>query len=243
MRQDLRKTIPQAITTLRVCCGAAALFSAHFGEARTAATLITLGSITDGIDGPVARRLGVTSEFGAMYDYFADYLCYVAAPAVLSLILIKPPIAPWMLVLLGLPLLAGAIRYPRNLIYKKTEDFEATGSPGLGTVFYAYFLVTVTFTGLDSFTGDLWFNRIVLTIVAVVSCLMVSGIRYLKTPGRHLFAGLLIGLAVMPFVFTRLLAAVALACGFVFAFVSPLSVLRRPWSAGNPLRNSAQKVR
>jgi phosphatidylserine synthase len=70
------------IGTLRVGCGAPALFAVHFQEEEFAATLITLGFITDGIDGPVARKLGVSSEFGASHDYFANYLCYIVAQKV-----------------------------------------------------------------------------------------------------------------------------------------------------------------
>ncbi len=42
-----------------------------------AATFITLGAVTDGLDGWAARRLGVSSPFGALFDYFCDYLCFV----------------------------------------------------------------------------------------------------------------------------------------------------------------------
>ncbi len=227
-QEFLKRAVPQVITSLRILFGTAALFAAHLHSATLAATFITVGSITDGIDGPVARKLGVVSEFGAVVDYFADYLCYVAAPAVLSLILIRPPLTGWMLVVLGLPLLAGAIRYPRNLTYKKTENFDALGSPGLGTVFYAYFMVTLAFTGLDEYLEPLWYNRIVLTIVAAVSCLMVTTIRYLKAPRRLLFLALLIGLGLMPFLYTRLLAAIALISGFIFVFFSPLLSKWRP---------------
>jgi phosphatidylserine synthase len=228
-RRWLPFAIPQAVTASRVVLGGAALFAAHFHNAHLAATLITFGSITDGIDGAVARKLGACSEFGAQFDYFADYLCYIVSPAALSLLLFEAPPGAWMLIALGLPLLGGALRYPRNLLYQKNEDFNERGSPGLGTLFYAYFIVTLVFTDLRAIVGNAAFQWIVAGIITVVSCLMVTSVRYMRLPKyRPLAVALFIGLAIMPFFYSRILAGIALVSGFVFCFIVPFFTNRSP---------------
>ena len=79
-----RVAVPQLLTASRVAFGAAGILAATEGQLYRSATMITLGTVTDGIDGFMSRRLGVSSSFGAVFDYFADYTCFV--------------IAPWMLV-------------------------------------------------------------------------------------------------------------------------------------------------
>jgi CDP-diacylglycerol---serine O-phosphatidyltransferase len=228
-RQAIKTCIPQVVTASRVVLGGAALFAAYFHNARLAATLIIYGSITDGIDGAVARKLGVCSEFGAMFDYFADYLCYIVAPAALSLLLFEERPGAWILVVLGLPLLAGALRYPRNLVYQKSQNFEELGNPGLGTLFYAYFIVTLVFTELRGIVSGTQFLWIVVVIITVVSCLMVTSVRYMRLPKyRPLAVALFIGLAIMPFFWSKILAGIALASGFVFCFITPFFANRRP---------------
>jgi CDP-diacylglycerol---serine O-phosphatidyltransferase len=222
-------SIPQTVTASRIALGGAALFAAYVHNGRLAATLITLGSITDGIDGAMARKLDVCSEFGALFDYFADYLCYVVAPVALSLLLFEELPGAWTLLVLGLPLLSGALRYSRNLLYQKSQDFERIGNPGLGTVFYAYFIITLIFTDLKLVVGAVAFHWIVLVINTAVCSLMVTSVRYMKLPRyRPLAFALLVGLAVMPFVYTRILAGIALSLGFVFCFIVPFFTNRRP---------------
>ena len=42
---------------------------------------IIVAAIFDALDGRVARRLGVTSQFGAELDSLSDFLCFGVAPA------------------------------------------------------------------------------------------------------------------------------------------------------------------
>jgi phosphatidylserine synthase len=222
----LRFGIPQGITASRVILGGGALYAGVFQRVDLAATLITLGAVTDGLDGPLARRLGVISEFGALFDYFADYLCYIVAPVMLSLSIAESH-GPLSLIVLGLPLLAGAIRYSRNAGLLKTQAFDEVGIPGLGTVFYAFFIVTLAFLDLRSVLGAVLLNRILLLTVVAVSCLMILPVRYPKLMKfKWISAPILLGFVVMPFVYTKVLAAIALALGFVYTAISPFFLLK-----------------
>jgi len=218
----LRFVIPQAITASRIVLGGSALYAAAFHRIGLAATLITLGAVTDGLDGPLARRLGVSSEFGALFDYFADYLCYIVAPVALSLLLAGETAGPFSLVALGFPLLTGAIRYSRNAGLIKTETFDDVGIPGLGTVFFAFFIVTLAFLDPGPVIGAELLKGILISTVVAVSCLMILPVRYPRLMKfRWIAAPILLGFALMPFVYTRTLAAVALALGFVYTAISP----------------------
>ena len=218
----LRFVIPQAITASRIVLGGSALYASAFRRPGLAATLITLGAVTDGLDGPLARRLGVSSEFGALFDYFADYLCYIVSPVALSLLIAGESAGPFSLIALGFPLLAGAIRYSRNAGLLRTEAFDDVGIPGLGTVFYAFFIVTLAFLDAGPAIGAVLLKGILVWTVVAVSCLMILPVRYPRLMKfRWLSAPILIGFAVMPFVYTKALAAVALALGFVYTAISP----------------------
>jgi CDP-diacylglycerol---serine O-phosphatidyltransferase len=242
---DLRLSIPQTVTASRILFGGSALFAAIFRRADLAATLITLGAVTDGLDGPLARMLGVTSDFGALFDYFADYLCYIVAPSVLSFVLVKEPPGVFSLIILGLPVLSGAIRYARNAVWLRKENFAEMGFPGLGTVIYAFFIVTLTFINLEEFIGVIILKRLVLIIIFMVSCLMVLPLRYPKLMKFNwLSVPVLLGITLMPFCYPRILAGIALALGCVYTFVSPFFMDQRPRhssfqttseSPGNPL--------
>ncbi len=225
---DLRFLVPQTLTASRVIFAGGAIFAASSSDVHLAATLITFGAVTDGLDGPIARKLGVTSEFGALFDYFSDYLCYIVAPSILSFILLKEPKDPLFITLLGLPLLTGAVRYARNGLRLRSENFADVGIPGLGTVIYAFFIVTLAFTRLEEIVGSFLLNRLILSTVCLVSCLMVLPVRYPKLMKFRWFSAIVLpGFVLMPFLYTRTLAAITLALGCIYTFVSPLFMNQR----------------
>jgi CDP-diacylglycerol---serine O-phosphatidyltransferase len=135
-RAAARVAAPQILTAARLVLGAGALAAAADGRLITAATLITLGTFTDGLDGPLARRLGVATPFGALFDYFADYVCYIVAPWGLARALV--PSAPALV--MALPFLTGAARYARNGVTVTAAGGAVDELPGLGTVFFAFVL-------------------------------------------------------------------------------------------------------
>ena len=223
--QILRFFIPQVITASRVLLSGAALSSAVFRRTQLTAILITLGAVTDGLDGSLARKLRATTEFGALFDYFADYLCYIVVPVVLSTLLIEQAADPLALFLLGLPLLAGIIRYARNAIWLRRENFEELGFPGLGTVFYAFFIVTLVFLDLENTIGAVMLRRSLFVIVPWLSCMMVLPLRYPKLMKYKLvLVPILLALCLMTFAFTKFLATCTLVLGFIYAVAAPFFI-------------------
>jgi CDP-diacylglycerol--serine O-phosphatidyltransferase len=219
----MRGLVPQAVTSLRIVFGAAALVAAEDGRLADAAMYITFGTVADGLDGLAARLLHATSGFGALFDYFADYLCSVVAPWVLARGLIAQPLGTTREVLLALPLVTGAIRYARNGLIISAPTDEAVDLPGLGTVFFSFLIVTAVFLDAPARFGEPLFAAVLTGLVAILSVLMLVPIQYPKL-ARFAGAGpiVLVALAVMPFAWTTALAGATLAGGLLYALFAPL---------------------
>jgi CDP-diacylglycerol--serine O-phosphatidyltransferase len=78
---SINRLIPNILTLAALCSGLTALRFALQGEMRLAVIAIIVAAIFDALDGRVARRLGVTSRFGAELDSLSDFLCFGVTPA------------------------------------------------------------------------------------------------------------------------------------------------------------------
>lgn len=223
-----RFLVPQLLTGLRVVLGGLALFQSMQGHVHWAATWITYGALTDGLDGIAARRLNATSDFGAAFDLFSDYLCYIIAPVSLSMHFFGAQPGTASMVVLGLPLLAGAIRYSRNIGWGRTQTFAIVGIPGLATVIYSFFIVTLIFSRAEEEIGIYWTRMMLLVLVPILSGLMVSTVRFSKLMKHHwIFFPVMVGFLIMPFALTQLFATIAFGFGFLYTVLSPVLIYAR----------------
>jgi CDP-diacylglycerol--serine O-phosphatidyltransferase len=78
---SINRLIPNVLTLAALCSGLTAIRFALQGEMRLAVIAIIVAAIFDALDGRVARRLGVTSRFGAELDSLSDFLCFGVTPA------------------------------------------------------------------------------------------------------------------------------------------------------------------
>jgi CDP-diacylglycerol--serine O-phosphatidyltransferase len=78
---SINRLIPNVLTLAALCSGLTAIRFALLGEFRLAVIAIIVAAIFDALDGRVARRLGVTSQFGAELDSLSDFLCFGVTPA------------------------------------------------------------------------------------------------------------------------------------------------------------------
>jgi len=86
MRRGLRgfsvnRLIPNVITLAALSAGLTAIRFGLQGQFRLAVVAVIVAAIFDALDGRVARRLGVTSRFGAELDSLSDFLCFGVTPA------------------------------------------------------------------------------------------------------------------------------------------------------------------
>lgn len=214
--------VPQALTGLRIALSAGAIMFALVHQSAVAAKLIAEATVTDILDGPIATKLRVQTDFGALFDYFADYLCYIVAPVVLSCTLFLRSGIGYPVLLLAVPLLTGAIRYSRNANLLKTESFAQVGFPGLLTACYALFVVGAVLVDLEAMLGTARFRLLLYTTIPVLSLLMVLRVRYPKlTVSKAVGIPVVVFLLGLPFVLTKLLAGFMLCVVLVYTFVSP----------------------
>ena len=224
-----RWIIPQVLTGSRLAAGAGAILAAFLSHNSLAATLVIMFVVTDALDGPIARRLNATTEFGALFDYFADYLCYVVVPAVVSVGILRNSVGVLALAILATPMVVGGIRYARNLQSARSESFDEVGLPGLGTMFYGFFVFGLVFLDREGRVDKHMLKLVLMSVVPVMSCLMLTPIRYPKLANHNfILVPVIVGLNVMPYWATEILSACTLLLIIVYVVFSPL-LLPQPW--------------
>src|SRR3954453_5513425 len=78
---SVNRLIPNVLTLAALCSGLTAIRFGLQGQFRLAVIAVIVAAIFDALDGRVARRLGVSSRFGAELDSLSDFLCFGVAPA------------------------------------------------------------------------------------------------------------------------------------------------------------------
>lgn len=147
-----------------------------------AGMLIMIAALFDGIDGPVARWLGVQSDLGEQLDSLADLTTFGLAPGALMYFMyfshmkmqipsIPYPI-PTGLMLASLFPICTAFRLARFNVTHDPGSFTGLPSPvaGLSIAFLPFF---------TKYSGKLPLS-FSLTLFIVMALLMVSNIRYTK---------------------------------------------------------------
>lgn len=75
--------VPNALTLVGLCAGITGIRYAIDEQWERAVIAIVVAGVIDGLDGRVARGLGVTSRFGAELDSLSDFVCFGVAPALI----------------------------------------------------------------------------------------------------------------------------------------------------------------
>ena len=211
------------LTAGRVVLAAAAIDAALADQVSRAAALITLSAVLDGLDGKVARWLNASGPFGALFDYFCDYLAFVVAPWMLTRTLLGGDRPVFADVVLTLPLVTGAIRYARSSLIVTSHTEEVRDLPGLATVFFAFVSVVAVFLDASSRLSPEQFSLCLLTMTALFSALMVAPIQYPKLSSfRGVPTAVLLLLTTMPMFGTTAIALAALIIGSLYVLVGPL---------------------
>src|SRR5215217_4772680 len=80
---SINRLIPNVLTLAALCAGLTAIRYGLQGQMERAVIAIIVAAVLDALDGRVARRLGVTSRFGAELDSLSDFLCFGVTPALI----------------------------------------------------------------------------------------------------------------------------------------------------------------
>lgn len=116
-----KNQIPNIVTSLNLILGITSLWFTMEGNYKEAAVAILFAMVLDGMDGKLARRLKVSSDFGKELDSLADLVSFGVAPALLTYASILYMLGYWGLLISIVFALCGAIRLARfNVLNIKT---------------------------------------------------------------------------------------------------------------------------
>jgi CDP-diacylglycerol--serine O-phosphatidyltransferase len=132
-----RHYLPALVTLFALACGLGAIEASRAGDAHLALRLILLAAIADGVDGTLARRLGVAGPFGGELDSLSDVIAFGVAPAFLfSGVYMHEPAAVRLTIAIAF-VAAGAYRLARFHILPSGPYFTGLPIPSAGVLLAA----------------------------------------------------------------------------------------------------------
>ena len=174
--------IPNLITLMRLLLVVPVAVAILSHEFLLTLILFAVASVSDGIDGYLARRFDWTSRFGAILDPIADKLMLIVSFFLLTYIGIFPVWLAAVVIGRDLIIVAGAAAY--HILYGE-YDFEPTRLGKLSTLLQ-FSLVLLALFGLSLFQVEAWVLETGVWLVFAVSSL--SGFDYCLTWGRKAIA-------------------------------------------------------
>jgi len=160
-------------TCASVLLGMTAVFLAFAGDIRLAAAILLGCVMFDGLDGQLARRLGVSTPFGAQMDSLADMCSFGIATPVVAYVWLAGDggASPWLIgPACALVAVCAALRLARFNVSPKDGPYFC----GVPTTIAAGIIATCPlFVGVD---GPVLF----VVLVASLALLMVSTFPYVK---------------------------------------------------------------
>jgi len=214
----ITKSIPNLFTIGNLGLGVIAIilaFNNDTNSSNTAALLVIIAMLLDGLDGRVARALNAQSEFGKELDSLSDVISFGVAPAFImyqAAFQGLPPALAWAVTAI-FPI-CGALRLARfNVKDGIPGYFIGLPIPAAGGV-----LAT-----LALFHTELHYSLLLLSTLAL-SFLMVSNMKYpnfkkLGLPRKAIWAipVVVLGAAVLAYMFQEAIPKVILALLLLYA--------------------------
>lgn len=221
--------IPSLITSAAIVVAFSALVVIDSGDFALAAKLIMICLILDGLDGITARKLKMSTNFGAELDTFLDQLAYGVVPAFLVYTLLSPyyPALGWALAIVTV--LSGSARLARFRVVDPARGEK--GYLGMPITVNAGWVAMFVFMTESGFVEDPRFQLTggflgwgVWMISLIFLILQVSTVRYRKPTKTPLmfFAGIVAVLLLFTRVDVAFLSALLLTVyGVYYALISP----------------------
>ena len=176
--------LPNLVTTASLFAGFYSLVSTLNRDYYTAAIMIFVSAVCDGLDGKVARMTGTTSKFGVEYDSLADVVAFGVTPALMVYSWALRPYGRlgWLAAFLFVA--CGALRLARFNVQVNTVEskrFVGLPIPAAACMVAAtvLFLQHLNRLPQELFQAPFMFKRLALiTLIYLLAFLMVSNFRY-----------------------------------------------------------------
>lgn len=211
----ITKSIPNLFTIGNLFLGVIAIIMAFNNEPNSAALLVIIAMLMDGLDGRVARALNAQSEFGKELDSLSDVISFGVAPAFIMYQAAFQDVNPAMAwIVTAIFPICGALRLARfNVIDGIPGYFIGLPIPAAGGV-----LAT-----LALFHSELHFSLLLISTLAL-SFLMISNMKYpnfkkLGLPRAAMWAIpiVVVGAAVLAYMFQEAIPKMILALLLLYA--------------------------
>jgi cardiolipin synthase len=169
MKKKELLTIPNLISSYRLVVFPLILYFIIAGHERLFAIFLVINLITDLIDGVIARRFHMETEFGAKLDSFADNLTYLLAFTgllVFKLEDLRPHFISFVvfIAVLVLTVVVSLIKF------RKFPSFHLYSTKISGYIQAAFFICTF----FIRFYPPLYFLMISWAILAAIECLTID---------------------------------------------------------------------
>lgn len=220
------------LTGLSLLCGFVSIIFSLESQFTFASWAIILSVIFDGLDGQLARKNPIPSEFGKELDSLVDVIAFGLAPSILGYIFVYQKFHFWATLALFIYLVSSVIRLAKYNITPKAElsnYFYGLPTTISGGVLASFILIYRRYTQSPP-------PVIFLLLVLILAMLMVSKIRYMnldvakevfKNSVIPLFIVVLITLAaliIFYFITSIFLPEIAIFTLFVIYLFSPFLV-------------------
>ncbi len=213
-RRQLQRGIyvlPNLLTTANLFCGFYAIIAAIQSHFLKGAIAIMLAAIFDALDGKIARVTRTVSKFGLEYDSLSDAISFGVAPGVLVYLWALQPFGRlgWLAALIFVA--CGTLRLARFNVQAhvmKSDYFKGLPIPA------AAFMIAATVLLHHRLGGTGTTNHVtILIMIYVLSCLMVSTMKYYSFKHAGLFKKMKFNmLVVVVMLFILMAAEPAIAC-------------------------------
>ncbi|HHY06900.1 MAG TPA: CDP-diacylglycerol--serine O-phosphatidyltransferase [Clostridia bacterium] len=164
-----KRILPNIVTLSNLIFGVISLWLTMEGQYKEAAVAILLAMILDGLDGRLARRFEVTSDFGKELDSLSDLVSFGVAPALLTYARVLSSFKYLGLCIAIIFALCGAIRLARFNVLNSDTCFIGVPITFAGSLL-ALFVLLVHRLSVYVYPG----------VTLLLSFLMVSNIKIPK---------------------------------------------------------------
>jgi len=226
------------LTTSSLICGFISIIFSLESHFTFASWAIIFSVMFDGLDGQIARKNPIPSEFGKELDSLVDVVSFGIAPSILGYIFVYKHFYFWATLALFVYLLCSVIRLAKfNIISKEkmVDYFYGLPTTASGGIVASFILLYRKYTNLPP-------PFIFLVLVLALAYLMVSKIKYLNLDGlkqqlsqnKLLVLGIILILAITLVIFFLITAKfvpeiIILTLFLIYLLFSPFMVK----SAGN----------
>jgi CDP-diacylglycerol---serine O-phosphatidyltransferase len=214
--------VPATITSLGLLAGFYSLISSIDSHFETAALMITIAFICDGLDGRVARFSQSSSQFGIELDSLSDVVAFGVAPAAMVYTWALRPLGSLAIIISGLFVVAAALRLARfNVQTASADKRRFTGLPVPGAaVMIAGVVLAYSYFELSS---PKTLAAVMAPMTMALAALMVSRVPYPSFKAINLRRRARLELMAGVFVVAAMLLAMPQFTAFVIASAYVLS--------------------